>query len=111
ELWGHFEPFLGKSLECFQRVRKIIEELDELVETGFGGAEAESVRRMVDEVALAEHETDLLQRELMKCLFAAEGSLTHGEFILWMRLAAQVANISDYSENLADTIRLTLESK
>ena len=104
-----FDNFLRTSLETFKLTRNIINELDELVETGFGGVEAQGVREMVDNVALKEHETDVSQQELLRSLLANEESITYGDFFMWTRIIRQVANIADRSENLAVEIRTTLD--
>lgn len=104
-----FDAFLKTSLETFRLTRDIINQLDELVETGFGGVEARGVREMVDQVALKEHETDVSQRELLRSLLANEASITYGDFFMWTRITRQVANIADRSENLAVEIRTTLD--
>lgn len=104
-----FDAFLNTSLETFKLTHNIINELDELVETGFGGAEARTVGELVDKVALKEHETDVNQRELLRSLLAHEAAITYGDFFLWSRIIRQVANIADRSENLAVEVRTTLD--
>ena len=105
-----FDSFIEKSLETFDLARDIIQQLDELLETGFGGAEARKVREMVDEVAAREHETDVAQRELVRVLLANEGSLSYGDFFLWTGIIREVAGIADRSESLAMAVRNTLDS-
>ena len=104
-----FDDFLNTSLETYKLTRDIINQLDELVETGFGGVEAQGVREMVDQVALKEHETDVSQQELLRSLLANETSISYGDFFMWTRIIRQVANIADRSENLAVEIRTTLD--
>lgn len=104
-----FDAFLNTSLETFKLTHNIINELDELVETGFGGTEAHNVRELVDKVALREHETDVCQQGLIRSLLAHETSITYGDFFLWSRIIRQVANIADRSENLAVEVRTTLD--
>jgi predicted phosphate transport protein (TIGR00153 family) len=106
-----FKLFLHKNIETFDEAKLIIKELHELLESSFGGIEAEKVRAMVDEVAYREHEADLIQRQLLKSLFKAEDQLTYITFHLWQRLFESIAAISNYSENLAYRIRMTLELK
>ncbi len=106
-----FNAFLSKNIEAFEGVRAIINQLDELLETGFGGDEAERVLRMVEEVAHMEHEVDVIQRQMLKSLFANEGDLTTGEFFLWTKLFKQVGDLSNLSERLANRVRRTLELK
>ena len=103
--------FRDKNLEAFEAVREIVSRLDELLESSFGGAEAAQVAEMVHRVAVLEHEADVIQRDLLKGLFAHEQEYTHGEFYLWLRLFRQVGEIANLSEALANKIRSTLELK
>ncbi len=106
-----FKAFLAKNLEAFESVRLIVDQLDELVESGFGGGEAEKVLKMVDTVARQEYEADLIQRRLLKAVFAHEAELSVGDFFLWNRLFKQVSELSNLSERLANRVRRTLELK
>jgi hypothetical protein len=106
-----FKLFLRKNIETFDEAKLIIKELHELVESSFGGIEAEKVRSMVDEVAYREHEVDLIQRQLLKSVFKAEDQLNYITFHQWQRVIESIASISNYSENLAYRIRMTLELK
>ncbi|MCZ6749073.1 MAG: TIGR00153 family protein [SAR324 cluster bacterium] len=106
-----FSKFRELNINAFDRVKEIIEQLDELVESGFGGAEAERVRIIVHEVAHLEHEADVVQIALMKELFSAEAVISHGDFYLWTRLIRELGEVANQSENLANSIRSTLELK
>lgn len=106
-----FQLFLEKNIETFDEAHLIIKELHELVEFSFGGIEAEKVRSMVEKVAFKEHEVDLIQRELLKELLAAEESMSYGTFFQWQKIFERVASVSNLSENLAYSIRTTLELK
>ncbi len=106
-----FLEFCTKSTECFHLSRAVIEQLDELLESGFGGVEAEKVRELVHAVAVKEHEVDLCQRKLLRIMFDSEDVLNYAEFHLWLRILAEISTISDLSENLADKVRTTLEIK
>jgi len=106
-----YREFRTMNIKAFQLVESIIRELDELVETGFGGAEAEKVRSMVHDVAFTEHRVDIVQRQLLKKLFTSEDELSYGDFHLWMRLTRELANLSNQSENLANRVQATMELK
>jgi uncharacterized protein len=106
-----FKKFLAKNLETFERTRAITRELTELLETSFGGAEAEKVKRMVEQVAYMEHEADLIQRNLLAKLFAAAPTMHYASFHLWQRLFEGVGSISNICEKLGNRIRMTLELK
>ena len=106
-----FKEFLDKNLESFSVAQKIIRQMDELLESSFGGMEAEKVKKMVDEVAYKEHEADLLQKKLLKNLFSREKEILYADFILWLRIIEKISTISDLSENLGDRVRTTLDIK
>lgn len=106
-----FKLFLKKNIETFDKARLIIKEMHELIESSFGGIEAENVRRLVEEVAFGEHEVDLIQRDLLKSLFKAEEQMSYITFHQWDRICENIAAISNLSENLANRVRMTLELK
>lgn len=103
--------FLEKNIDCFDDAHLVIKELHDLLESSFGGLEAEKVRTMVDSVAFKEHEADVLQRALLIDLFKAEDQLTLSTFHLWQRIIENLSDLSNVSEKLAYRIRMTLEIK
>ena len=105
-----FDVFLNLSLEAFGLSKKIIESLDELLETGFGGIEAQAVRELVVTVAAKEHETDVKQQDLVRLILKHEQEISYGDFYLWTRIIQKVAAIADRAENLALEVRTTLDS-
>ena len=105
-----FDDFLAKSIETFDLAKSVIDQLDELLETGFGGVEAKTVRKLIDEVARKEYESDLCLRELLRLLLANEDNISYGDFFLWTRIIRQVGGIADRSDSLAAEIGVTLES-
>ncbi|MFQ5708089.1 MAG: TIGR00153 family protein [bacterium] len=111
EMKEHFNAFLEKNLDTFHAAERIIQQMDELLQTSFGGKEAEKVKKMVDEVAFKEHEADLLQQELLKKLFSIENKLSYSSFILWLRTIETLGAISNLAEKLGNRVRMTLELK
>lgn len=106
-----FDLFLNKNIETFDEVQNIINELQELLESSFGGLEAEKVKAMVESVAFKEHEADILQRTLLKNFFTNDEPFTVASFHLWQRIFETIGSISDLSQNLANHVRMTLEIK
>ena len=92
-------------------IRDSISELDELIESGFGGAEAEKIRSLAHNVAVAEHEADVIQIKLLKQIYANDTKMSIGQFHLWMRLTRILSQISNVSENLANKVLKTLSFK
>lgn len=106
-----FKEFLLKNISAFDSALMIIKEMHELLESSFGGMEAEKVRSMVEEVSFKEHEIDVLQRHLLKKLFQSEDYMSYTTFHVWQKICESVAALSNLSEALAFRIRLTLEVK
>ena len=100
-----------KAFDTFSSARQIIGEMSELLESSFGGIEAEKVRSMVEKTALKEYETKKFQRTLTKKLFAKGDQFSAPDFYLWAQLIEDVSNISVISERLANRIRMVLEIK
>ena len=115
EQYDHFHNdlilFFKKNEEAFLDAKRIIEEIDELLESSFGGIEAEKVKTMVEHTAHQEHEAQILQTQMMKQLFNHGSSLSVPGFWMWMRLIEEVGALSHLSERLANRIRMVLELK
>lgn len=111
ELKEDFESFVAKNIQAVRIAHAVVTEMDNLLESSFGGTEANKIQKMVDEVAFHEHEVDMIQRRLLKKLFALEDRISHGSFILWLRLFNETASLSDVSEKLANRVRMTLETR
>lgn len=106
-----FENFLKKNIEAFEAAHAIIRELHELLESSFGGIEAEKVRAMVEKVAFLEHEVDLMQTNLMRDLFKCEEKMSYSTFNIWQKIFELTASLSNLAEKLAYRVRMTLELK
>jgi predicted phosphate transport protein (TIGR00153 family) len=106
-----FKLLIDKNLEAFNKVCQVINELDELVEASFGGIEAEKVRVIIHEIAVNEHEADLIQRRIMKDMYNNDDAIPYAIFLLREKILASLSEIADISEKLAYRIRMTLEIK
>lgn len=106
---SELQALLDKNLEAFHLAHQIIKEMGELLESSFGGSEAEKVRKLVDKVAFKEHEADKLQADLLKKLLQEGETMSPPTFFLWMKMVEELASLSDESEKLANRVRMTLE--
>ena len=111
EFADSFRKFRDLNFETFQLAVSIIDQLDELVETGFGGAEAEKIRTIAHAVAFHEHNADVVQAELLHKIYAMDDRMSIGEFHLWMQITRTLSTVSNTSEDLADRILMTLSLK
>ncbi|MDE3045754.1 MAG: TIGR00153 family protein [Verrucomicrobiota bacterium] len=100
-----------KTMEAFLLARQVVKELNELLESSFGGLEAEKVKGMVEQVAFLEYETDTLQRRLLKTLYQTNDNTPYPAFHHTLRLIEEISAIACYSEKLGNRIRMLLELK
>ena len=106
-----FDKFLDLNIKAYSICASIISQLDELIEAGFGGTEAERIRSLAKDAAFAEHQADVVQMNLLKKLYAHDVDFSNGEFHLWMRFTRTLGRLSNVSENLADRVLRTLSLK
>jgi predicted phosphate transport protein (TIGR00153 family) len=105
------EPLLKLVNRCVDTANyagKIIEELDELVEMGFGGRDATRVEVMVDELNAIEDETDELGMALAKTLFANEDKMSPVSVVFWYQMIQWIGDLADYAEKVGDRLRLLI---
>lgn len=100
-----------KNIEAFWDTRKIVKEMNDLLESSFGGLEAEKVKGMIELTSYKEHEADKLKHDLLKKFFLESDMLNTATVYLYTRLVEEINAISHTSEMLANRIRMMLELK
>jgi len=86
----------------------VIQSLDELVEIGFRGREADRVAREIDQIGSLEGETDRLQAELVRELFRLEDELGAVSVMLWYQMIGWIGNLADGAEKVGNRLRLLI---
>ena len=110
ELEG-FENFYKKNLKSFMLAHDVIKEFDTLIESSFGGIEAQKVKQMIDELSFKEHELDIIGYQLLKNLYSLTDKFSYSSFHLWNTILKEVGEISNIAEKLGNRIRMILEIK
>ena len=93
-------------LTCEQSER-IINQLDELVETGFGPRETGRVEEMIQTLNRLESETDELAEKAQRELFGMEDGLGVGAYF-WYQIINWIGNVADYAERVGNRLRLLI---
>jgi hypothetical protein len=106
------EPLAAAFLELVRRVvsaceqaERVINELDELVETGFRGREVARVDEMIEELSRMETHTDELEERVQRLLFGIEDELGIAA-MFWYKLIDNVGDMADYAERVGNRLRL-----
>jgi len=115
ELIDEMHQPLGDLVElcvaaCHQ-AHRVVEELDELVEMGFGGKERRTVLEMIAELGRIEDRTDDLEIELTRLLFRNEDSMRPVTVIFWYQLIEWIGDLADYAEKAGNRLRLILAAR
>ncbi len=102
------DELLEATMEISSKAKLMIEELDELVQVGFGGREHDKVIEMIGGVRRSEHSIDQIQYRIKRALFAVEDYLNPVSVVFWYQIIEIIGNISDRAENMSDRLLLFL---
>ncbi len=97
-----------RCLEACAQMAKIMEELDELLETGFRGRESEIVLNMIDELNRIETDTDGKAIFLLNEMFAHEQEIDPVSLMIWHRLIRWVGDLANNAERVGNRLRLLI---
>jgi uncharacterized protein len=88
--------------------KAIVDRLDELLEIGFRGREAERVEAMIDELGRLEGRTDELESRLITAVFQLEAELSPVSVMLWYHLVQWIGDVADGAEKVGNRMRLLI---
>jgi len=108
DMQEHLKQLIRRCIDACTQSKAIIDELDELIETGFRGPEAERVEAMVAELNGIETETDDLGIALARKLFAHEDTMSPVSIMFWYRLLEWIGNLADNAEKVGDRMLLLI---
>ena len=103
-----FRKFLSRSLDACRQVRKVLEELDELLETGFRGRELKFVNNMILELDKVEDDTDQLQVVLRKTLLGLEKDLNPIDVMFLYKCIERISILAEQAQRVGSRIELML---
>lgn len=102
------EAFVQRCVDTCNHASTIIEELDELIETGFRGREASKVEEMVEALNKLEDETDEMGIALTRTLFSMEDDLKPVSVMFWYQMLQWIGELADNAEKVGDRMRLLI---
>jgi hypothetical protein len=90
-----------------EHAERVIDCLDELVETGFSEREVARVEEMINAVNREESETDAVAERCLRTLFEIEDELGVST-LFWYRIIQWIAEMADYAERVGNRLRLLI---
>jgi len=93
-----------------EQADEVIHSLDELLETGFRGREADRVEAMIDELGALEGQADRCETALLGALFAREAEESPVSVMLWYQMTGWIGDVADCAEKVGNRLRLLIAS-
>ena len=100
--------FVQRCIDACKQARKAINELDELVETGFSGREINIVNDMITKLDEIESDTDNLQSEIRHKIFEIENELPPIEVMFLYKIIERTGEVADSSQRVGSRLQLLL---
>lgn len=106
-----FNGYLGRCLDATEKAADAINELDDLLETGFKGREVEIVEKMINQLDVIEDDTDSMQIELRADLLALEKELNPVDVMFLYQIIEWVGDLADLAERVGARLEIMLARK
>ena len=106
-----FEALMDLTKQCVSvcnHLGQVMEQLDELLETGFRGPESEKVMFMLDQLNEEETKTDIQAIKVMRLLFECEDEIGAVSTIMWDRVIHWIGDLANFAERAGNRHRLLL---
>ena len=100
--------FVTRCVAACKQARKAINELDELVETGFSGQEIQIVTDMITKLDDIESDTDNLQSAIRFKIFEIENELPPIEVMFLYKIIEATGEVADKSQGVGSRLQLML---
>ena len=103
-----FFAYLARCLDAVHMAKEAINELDDLLEAGFRGREVDLVAKMIVKLDNIEDDTDDLQIQLRRQLFAIESEFNAVDVMFLYKIIEWVGDLADLAERVGSRLELML---
>ncbi len=110
-LQEEFKQYVKRCIEAVEKAAEAINELDDLLETGFRGREVEYVGKMIEQLDAIEDDTDSLQITIRKNLLAIEDELKPVDVMFLYQIIDWVGDLADLAERVGARLEILLARK
>jgi len=106
-----FVEFVARNIDAIEKAADAINELDDLLETGFRGREVELVEKMINQLDSIEDDTDSMQIKLRSDLLAIEKDLNPVDVMFLYQIIDWVGGLADLAERVGARLEILLARK
>ncbi|WP_026377420.1 TIGR00153 family protein [Aestuariibacter salexigens] len=103
-----FMTYVERCLDATEQARVLINEMDDLLETGFSGREAKLAEAMIDKLDEIEDDTDDLQIALRASLKSLESTMNPIDVMFLYKVFESVGGLADVAERAGARLELML---
>ena len=100
--------YVQRTVDASAQALKAMNELDELLETGFGGREAVLVENLIEELDAIEQDTDRLQIEVRRGLFKLEKDLPPVDVMFLYQIIDWIGDVADRAQRVGNRMEQLL---
>ena len=100
--------YVSRCEDACRQANKVINELDELVETGFAGKEVRLVESIINELDAIEKDTDKMQIKIRASLLKIEKDLPPVDVMFYYRVIEGIGKVADISQRIGSRVELLL---
>lgn len=103
-----FMPFLERCLDAAKQACKAINELDELLESGFRGSEVTIVEDMIVTLDKIEHDSDDLLANMRRHIFKIEKELSAIDAVFLYKLVQWIGDLADLAQTVGARLQILI---
>jgi len=100
--------YVEGAIAASRQAKRVVNELDELVEVGFRGREVDTVEEMINTLDKLEYETDKLENQINNAMFAIEEGINPVDVIFIYRVIHEVGEVADIAQRVGSRLELLL---
>jgi predicted phosphate transport protein (TIGR00153 family) len=108
ELHAVFMPFLHRCIDASNQACKAINELDELLETGFRGSEVKIVEEMIVTLDEIEQDSDEQLADIRHMIFDLEKDLSALDVIFLYKLVQWIGDLADHAQTVGGRLQILI---
>lgn len=103
-----FRTLLQRCIDASKQACKAINELDELLESGFHGNEVYIVEEMLNELDIIENDTDEQLSALRKTIFSEEQNYSPIDIVFLYQLVSWVGDIANHAKSIGARLQILI---
>ncbi len=100
--------YVARCVDACAQAETVIDELDELVETGFAGKEIKIVTSIIHELDRIEKDTDKMQIKIRAALMKIETDLPPVDVIFYYKIIEGIGEVADIAQRIGSRVELML---